>query len=318
MSEAGRSGDYAHVPTTVQAVQSDLRPFLWRDGFQALARLGAVEALPLFGNFLFGWQQKDDLLLTAPRPSGPDWLPVFTAHADEINFTTVAKARLLAEAHTKTVPDVGKRAEEKVHSFFRHLDTTPAALNADLYAYRHPPARLNDQGQQVSYVSTGPTPQPTVLYALCHLADMVYQGVYADFAVLPDIVLTHFRDDYGSALKMRYAPLPRPERLPALIDEISRLQVLRGETYQLLQLAINEGAEAAERAALRVTEMEAQLDDYSHIGFTALFMVIGGLGDPQYEPFLRRFIEAPHKTNCKTSIYYDVRDGIRCRLVSAY
>ena len=147
---------------------------------------------------------------------------------------------------------------------------------------------------------------------------MVYQGIYADFAVLPDIVLTHFRDDYGSALKMRYAPLPRPERLPALIDEISRLQVLRGETYQLLQLAINEGAEAAERAALKVTEMEAQLDDYSHIGFTALFMVIGGLGDPQYEPFLRRFIEAPHKTNCKTSIYYDVRDGIRCRLVSAY
>lgn len=64
--------------------------------------------------------------------------------------------------------------------------------------------------------------------------------------------------------------------------------------------------------------MEANLDEYADIGFTALFMVLWGLGDTQYEPLVRRFHHAPGKINCKNIIYYDIHDGKRVTLVSAY
>ena len=205
-----------------------------------------------------------------------------------------------------------------MRAFFRELDRTHTTLNADLYAFRHPAADLNDQGRQFFISMNGPITQPVALYALRQLADMVYHGEFARYAALPDVVLTHFREDYGSALKMRLAPLSRPERLQTLIEELAHRQVLRGESYHDMQLAANEGEAAGQLITAKLEQMEANPEEYADVGFSALFRVLGGLGDARYEPVVRRFFQKPSKINCNNLGYYNVRDGIAVTLVSAY
>ncbi len=278
----------------MEALHSRLSPFVWRAGLHALAQLGAVEALPLVDR------------------------SVEERYEDESNFAQAARARLIAEASGSEIPAAEGHAGVKVRAFFRELDRTHTTLNADLYAFRHPAAALNERGQRFFISTTGPTTQPVAIYALRQLADMVYHGEFARYAVLPDVVLTHFREDYGSALKMRLAPLSRPERLQTLVEELAHRQVLRGETRYDMQLAANEGEEAGRLIAAKLEQMEANREGYSGAGFTALFRVLGGLGDARYEPVVRRFFQKPGKINCNNLGYYNVRDGIAVTLVSAY
>jgi hypothetical protein len=177
---------------------------------------------------------------------------------------------------------------------------------------------LNGQSRRTWIAPVIPPPAPVALHALRQLADMVYQGPWAEYAALPDVVLTHFREDYGSALKRRLAPLPRPERLRTLIEELSRTPVLRGETDHDIQLAANEGDAAGRLAAARLEQRAASPDEYPHTGFTAMFRVLRGLGDRRYEPLVRRFKDQPLPLNCTSAIYYDIRDGIRSAPMSAY
>lgn len=308
--QAGLHKDRARIPeiladlppVTVEAG----RPTPWPDydsrvpeGYvltmlRALAQMGATEALPQIQSY---------------AGTFPD--------SGLSRFATAAAARLLAETENGG-------AGAKVRRMLRELGMTVADLNAAIEAHYNPKPRQLPDGRTVHIVFSHPPPPPLGVYALRELADMVYQGDYADYAPLPEIAELDFSRDYACTLKLRLAPLPPAERLATLIDELSHRTVVRGETSCDLQLAINEGAEAAESAVVELSKMEGDRAAYNqadhHAGFSCMFRVIAGVGDPMHLPVLERFLsDTDHWVRHYARIAYnDLRWGWKRDRVAAY
>ncbi len=230
---------------------------------RALAQMRAVEALPFFRAYA-GLSPNSGLS----------------------RFAAAAAARLNAEMEHGG-PDA------QVRRLLAELGMSAQDLNAALAEHADPKKLLPD-GRWVSVVSSHPLSPPVEVYAVRELADIIYQG---GFAPLPTLEAIDFSRDYPSALKLRLASLSSAERLAALIAELSCRTVVRGETNYDIQLAINESAAAAQAAAAELDKMAADPAAYNqlkhHAGFSCLFYIIAGVGDPAYLLVLERFLESP-------------------------
>lgn len=210
---AGFAGDHTDVPALVASFQTLSSPFFYREPLNALARLGAVEALPAV-----------DAVIEADRDQ------------DTTNFAVAARARLVAEDAVSGLPS-GPAKAAKVARFYKELGLTPADLNK---------AEAWFQPQRLQRLPSGsPVPAPIGADAVQQLADMVYRGNYADYAALPGVSQVDFGPDYGAALKMRLAPLSQQQRISTMIQELANKT-----TWSLLdnletQLLVDEGKAAS-------------------------------------------------------------------------
>lgn len=255
---------------------------------RALARRGAIEALPSFAPYL--------------DSNGPDW--------EMSDFAQVEKARLLAENSSHGKASGKEQAAAKVARFFQELNLTPDDLNT------RPMESLRGLNIKSEFFATSqPLPNTRENFALRELADIVYQGEYEDYASLPQVAQVDFSREPGSALKMRLAPLSRQQRLSTLIRELSHKTVLKDEDNFEIQLAVNEGLPASRAAAVELRKMDTHREEYNqvqyHNGFTALFQVIWGVGDAEQAPLIKHFTADKddwviHYANI---FYRDIRNG---------
>lgn len=306
LAEAGRRGDRSQIPSIIRILSAPPHPVYVFNGLHALARLGATEALPVFDAYI------------------PQTI-MQNADTDISNFAIAARARLLAESEARGINDPKARAAVKVKRFYSELSLTSAALNAAPLTYTKPQyvnvfnsrenqpqgTRILQNGQPITSIAT---------YTLRELSDMVYQDGYKDYAALPDVARVDFSRDYPSALKIRLASLPHPQRLSTIIEELANKKFLRSEDSYEIQLAIAEGVPAGRAAASKLKEMDKRRDQYTSPGFSALFGVLDGVGDKEQRPVIEYFMHDANRSvaHFAKNVFFDVRDGIKGERRAAY
>lgn len=291
IGEAGREGRRAEIPSLITFIQRPSHLAYVINGLHALAQLGATESLPDFDDYI------DD---------NPD---TYVG-----NFAQAEKARLLAESDARGHPNGPAQAAAKVRRFLAELNLTPATLNQSPLSYTRMKTVHDLAGNYRTYPSEPIT--SVAAYALHALADMVYHGTYADFASLSEIAAINFARDPRSALKMRLAPLPHAMRLSTMIEELAHKEVLRSEDNLEIQLLINEGLPGGRAVAAKIEDMDAHREQYSRQGFSALFDVLGGLGDKTHLPLAERFWK--RRDGNVGPIYGAIYAGVRREKVAAY
>ncbi len=298
--DSGRRLDRSQVAHIISMLNSPPHISYVEAGLHALARMGAVQGLPIVQTY------------------------IDTDSGDLERYAVVVKARLLAESASPTTNDalVDSRQESmiKVKRFYEELHMTPLDLNEALTAFQTPNITIGEDGKTYHHFSTLP-PSPSVgVYAMRELADIVYNGSFNNYASLPEIAGVNFQKDYPAALKMRLAAVPHNERLRVIIDELANKKALTPNDYYEFQLAINEGKPASRLAAQKLLQMEAQHDQYASAGFNALFSIISGVGDQQQSAVLARFL---HVTYLNVDYYAeqnyrDLIDGNRGEYIVNY
>ena len=270
ISESANAQDRSQIPSIIRVLQKPSQTSHAEAGLHALARMGAVEGLPIIQEYI-----ESDTTGVG-------------------RYAHVAKARLLAESSTASIVGSHQIASAKIERFYRELNMNGTNLNAALTDFLAPTEQVGEDGRTYRQFSSSPPLPPIGVYAMRELADIMYHGLYKDYADLPQISGVNFQDDYPSALKVRLASLPQDERLPALINELANKKTLTPNDDYELQLAINEGKPAAELAAQKLLNMEQQHEQYTSAGFGALFNVLNGVGDQKQAPVLARFIHVPY------------------------
>jgi len=241
MRRAGLTGDRSQVQAMIEVVTGPSHPHIVvvETALSALARLGAVEALPAFD---------------------------YAAQSGSVEpgYLKVMRQRLVAEDLANNTPAGAKRAMAKVNSLYRGLSLSPARMSA-----ASPAASL----------STLASPVTSDMFAAREIADMVYRGNYADYASLDAVKQVTGTSDYPCALKMRLAPLSRSARVQALVDDLAHSRVMAVKQWYELQLASDEGTLASQAAAVKLQDMDKHRDEYPREGFDAIFSLLGGAGD---------------------------------------
>ena len=297
LRRAGVQGDASQIPALLQALESPTHVTYAYTSLHALAQLGALDALDAVSKI----------------QNGPD--------EDLKHFAQVSRARLLAEGKTQQTADRKTQIADKAQRFYTELGLTPADVNAGVLAYISP--KTTAEGYTTISSDSGPTPVP--VYAIREVADMIYRdsltpGVYKDYADLPEVTAVDFSKDYASALKVRLAPLSHNERITILITELANKRVLRMEDDYELQLAINEGTSAIPAIAAKLNFMASHRDEYSNIGFAALFRVLGGIGLPSSASLIGSFLHDKDNSVAyyADQNYRDIGRGIKHERISAY
>jgi hypothetical protein len=300
MRQSGLQAGYSQIPEILVALQHPVHTAYTYTPIHALAQMGAEEALPVIDQYIrHGIADKNKDL-------------------DLSNFAVSARARLLSESEANHITDSKAKAIAKVKTFFATLDLAPADLNSDLATYNAPLLPSTVKGKEVYLTSNDASKiHPIGVYAIRELADMIYHGKYEDFASLPDVKNVNFSGDYGSALKLRLAPLSMNQRIDTVINELAHRTVLRFDTDYDIQLAINEGLPASQAAAKKLSEMEKHPENYSHIGFKALRCVILGVGDKEQAALIKR-LNDEKISYCSPMEYADISQGVKRERAPAY
>lgn len=236
MRVAGLTGDRSQIPVMIKALQKPLHPDYTWTTLHALAQLGATEALPAYDNII----QKED------------------ANPQLANYTSVEKARLLAEAAAAPLPSKARNAA-RLTSFLQNLGLTPASINTATASYLSQLKEWN--AQNVVQDAEGP-PYPVALFAMRELADMAYHDPYANFLSLPEIKQINFAQEFGSDLKMRLAPLSPEQRIAMLLHEIVYQKASGGESELRMQLLVDEGPAAQAAAASTLQDLKLHPERY--------------------------------------------------------
>lgn len=261
MRLAGLRGDRSQVPAMIVALKKPPHEAYYDVTLHALAQLGATDALPVIKTVMDTAQEEHDLQLN--------------------NFARVAKARLLAESSVRDVKPKAAQAAAKVERFYTELGTTPADLNASIsvshYAVDHWDAA--DLAPPLSWQ----------VYAMRELADMVYQGPYADYAPLTGMALVKFSLDDLAGLKVRVAALTPGQRIATLMEDLSHWKIWDKDGNYKLQLLADVGVSASRAAAAKLLDMDKHRDKYPRNGFRALTAVINAVGDSEQTSIVEQF-----------------------------
>lgn len=213
MRLAGLRGDRTQIPAMIVALKNPPHDAYYKVTLHALAQLGATDALHTINALIDTSLVEHDLDLNS--------------------FARAARARLVAENSAKDVKPKAAQAAAKVERFYVELGTTPADLNASIsvshYAVQHWDAA--DFAPSLSWQ----------VYAMRELADMVYQGPYADYASLPGVARVKFSLDDMAALKVRVAALTPGQRITTLMEDLSHRKVWGKDANNNLQLLADVG-----------------------------------------------------------------------------
>jgi hypothetical protein len=157
-------------------------------------------------------------------------------------------------------------------------------------------ARLNQAGRLQAQQDSLHAGVVKELVLLRELADMIYQlpDAAKRAAAAEDAVQRlgiDFSQDHQAALRLRLAPLSRPERARTLVDELSRVNGFNPENDDKLSLTTEEGLAAGEAAGAKLREMEARHEGHPAYGFRALFELIGRVGDTRQLALVGRFLQ---------------------------
>ena len=286
---AGLTGDHSQVPVIVASLGTLSDPFYYAEPLQALARLGATEALPAI-----------DAVIQDNK------------NQDTTNYAVAARARLVAEAAVSGLPDGPVKAAVKIARFYQELGLTPAQLNQAEAQYQ--PQRTH------RLPSGGPVPAPVGVAAVRQIADMVYHGNYGDYAALPGVAQVDFTPDYGAALKMRLAPLTQQQRISTMIQEMMGKKVYTMLDDMEGQLLANVGAAASQAIADQLMMMEANRSNYTDGDFSAMFGVLSDIGDTDQAPLVEHFEHDPDDSLAEHAkgAYYNVSQGVPVVSVIGY
>lgn len=266
----------------------------------AAAQLGATEALSAIDAIL----QKDDQTVSP--------------------YAKVAKARLLAEDSTKAIGNRAARAAVKIQRLYAELGLSPADLNAGLTAYQAP---LHPDASGRFSVSTRPRPVPVEVYAMREIADMVYQGAYADYASLPGVIGVNFPSDYPSGLKLRLASLPPNRRVDTLIQELAGGQIPGNDEQYAMQLVLDAEPAASPAIGTKLREMDAHKSEYPEQGFTALLSLLETINDRSQAALIQHFRDVDkqerekggvRKVYVANSVYLEAEAGIKRQYAPGY
>lgn len=276
MRSAGLHSDPTYIGSMIKVLTNPPHPDYKKTALHALARLGAVEALPSVD------------------------ATILNSDSDTKSYARVARARLLAEDEAKNVADTAK-ASVKLNRFYHELGLTPKDVNEAVLQH---------------YVRGGTSdgPQPVEVYAMREIADMIYQGPYKNFTTLPIASQVNFQNDYPSELKASLAPLNSSERVQKLVQELAHKSTLGTNDYYDMQLAADEGISASQAVATQLHVMDANRNQYTQEGFTALLQVLHGIGDKKQAPFFAHFMAAANVE----FMYPDVKNGVPQQIVPGY
>jgi hypothetical protein len=88
----------------------------------------------------------------------------------------------------------------------------------------------------------------------------------------------------------------------------------------MVQLAVDEGLDSGKAAAAKLREMASNRASYKHAGYSALFMVICGLGDKEQAGVVKRFMDDPHPwiTHYARIVYPRFADGDKHQFAAGY
>lgn len=274
---AGLTKDRSQISSMVVLLARPIHISYTYTTIHALAQMGAAEALPIIDTYIqdAGHDTQDE------------------TKGDLHNFSTAARARLVAEDAVKAIPGSKAATTAKVKRFYKELGVTSTDLNASLSDYYQIQNSVVSQGGQhwASMPHDIFHAHPTGVYAVRELADMMYHGDYANGATMPEVSQVNFVNDYPSALKMRLAPLSPSQRLATMLQELSQKKVLTHWDDYEIQLASNEGLAASHAAAALLIKMEANPTRYQDVGFMALVRVMSGTGDREQAPLVQRLMD---------------------------
>ena len=95
---------------------------------------------------------------------------------------------------------------------------------------------------------------------------------------------------------------------------------MRPDDYFTLQLAIGEGTLVFEAAAQKLGEMDQHPEAYKYPGYTALFQVLAGSGNPSYADTIAQYVaDTNERISQQAKIYYPfAKEGVARQLVFDY
>lgn len=249
---AGIAGDRSQIPTLIAALESP-DAGVETTALHALAQMGATEALP----------EVESLVKWPPNA----WTE---------NYARAAHARLIAEAAPQKRPAFA-RLQAKIITFLTVINFRPTEITAALAVQRRQ------------------FPRPlgaTFPVCVCEeIADMIYRSGLQYTRPLPALRGLDFGMDPAALLKIRLSRMPKRQRLPWLIDQISKSQVSGMGELRLVQLAADEGRPASRAAAAKLKEIRLHRSRYPFPGFAGLFDVIRSAGDPAQAALVRSFTQ---------------------------
>lgn len=241
--DAGKRGDQQSVPELIAVLKQV--PQVHTDAVltavHSLAQLGAAEALP-------------DI----------DTIAATEKDVSVLNYIKVAEARLFAERTLGSSPSDPAKTAMKLRVFCQNLNLSAARLNTVAASYK---------------ASQGPwqhPPVPVEVYALREVADILYDNHFSDYKRLPIIGALDFSADYPSALKINLINLSRTARIDWIINDLANKKALTPEDDYDLQLARDEGGDAAQAAVTKLIAMDRNRARYAAAGFDALIGVVDG------------------------------------------
>lgn len=214
----------------------------------ALSQIGSADALPTINTFLEQEQKK------------------ITPDSDAVNAALVARARIIAQQGTETIP-----GGLVLRRFYAALQQTPEQINADVANY------VKACSKPVSDLRVDP---PLGVYALRTVADMAYQRRGSDLMQFPEATALNFAADPRSALKVRLAPLSDRERAAWLVETLSHSKAVSTQENYEIQLAGDLGDIVEPLAAAKVQDMSINREKYHVAAFYALFGVLYLSGEP--------------------------------------
>lgn len=236
-------------------VLSRVDPYFIEPVLRAAVRLQATEALPQI-----------ERLIKNPNTDGYS--------RESSDLARVIRARLRADHSAQSITDPKAQAAKRISVFYAEVGLTPVQINTALQEYNQP--ELNAAGQPVillDYVK----PTPRGVYALREIADMMYVNGAQDYLTLPAVKTLHFAEGGGLPLMIHLGRPTRAARLGAMMNYLSHSPP--DPSGYVVRLAIEEGPAAAQAAADKIKQMEANRALYPRNGFSNLIDVVNGAGD---------------------------------------
>ena len=255
LREAGIRNDRTKIPALLDALQHPVKYAMLvsmnnevKTALHALAQMGATEAIPSINTLIKATEVKGFML--------------WNVSPDQIHdIAKAAKARLLAEAKASNIEDSAMQARAKVNEFYRQLGMTPIE-------FKQATDKLTGSEYDTSrhYSDYSPYAGSVTFYALRELADMIYRGNYRDYMTLATVKTLDFSKDPATALKLKVAQVPKPDRAQWLVNNLISREMMIGDADMVAQLASDEGKAATTLVAARLRLMNANREKYMYVG----------------------------------------------------
>jgi len=253
MWRARISGDHAQTSVMLNYLKKPVtqqHPALTHTAMQALARLGAMEALTTIEEMA--------------QRSSPGSSPVQ-------RYAQVARARLLAE---ESIGENPPSAAVKMRRYLSALKLTPNQINA---ALSNSNQRFGDQQNVPEIVASR------------EIVDMIYHKRDMTLAKQAQALGIRLDLNASFVVELQIAPLSRQERVEWLIKELKKADVLSSREYHLIQLTAAEGKTASHAAAVALEQMRSSGQIYNYGAVAGLLKVIGLVADKGESPIVLTF-----------------------------